>query len=99
MTAGDKLVAWRMKRGLTQRQAAELVGVEQPTWHGYENGKAPRAPTLQRIIQATDGAVTAEDYAETDEARAIRQARRAARTAPKKDESGTSLDAAAKRAG
>lgn len=85
------MVAWRKSRGLNQRDAAKLAGIKQPTWHGYENGKVPSARKLSRIIDVTEGAVTAADYYETAEESAIRAARRAQRTVRPEDSS-TSLD-------
>lgn len=91
MTRGQKLVAWRLAKGLTQRKAAEEAGTDQPTWHGMENGSIPRDGALMlRIQEMTDGAVTVADFTETDEERAMRAARREARTA-KAPESGTTL--------
>lgn len=99
MTRGQKLVAWRLAKGWTQRRAAEEAGTNQPTWHGLENGSIPRdGKLMERVEEMTDGAVTVSDFTESDEERALRMARREARTA-KPDESGTDVDAAAKAAG
>lgn len=91
MTRGQKLVAWRLAKGWTQRKAADEVGTDQPTWHGMENGSIPRDGALMlRLQELTEGAVTVADFTESDEERALRAARREARTA-KKDESGPTL--------
>lgn len=95
------MVAWRRRHGFSQRAAAEHIGISQPALHGYENGKPPSAPMLQRLIAKTDGAIAPEDYALTDEAFALRRAKRAARTvrSARDDESGAVLDPDAKAAG
>jgi transcriptional regulator with XRE-family HTH domain len=94
MHAGQKLLAWRKSKGLTQRKAAIAFGVTQPTWQGYEDGKPPATKLLQRLIEMTDGAVSLADYAESDEELAKRRAQREARTVrASKDESGTDVAA------
>lgn len=98
MNAGQKLLAWRKRAGLTQRQAAKLACVSQPTWLEYENGRAPETKRMARIIELTEGAVTLADYAESEEDIAKRKAQREARTV-RSAESGTDVDAAAKAAG
>lgn len=88
MTRGQKLVAWRLAKGWTQRKAAEEAGTNQPTWQGLEDDAIPRdGKLMKRIEELTDGAITVEDFTLSDEEKAIRAARRAARTA-KADESG-----------
>lgn len=44
-----RLKAYRLSRGLTQKQLAELVGVSQNAVYNWENGK--REPTLATIIK------------------------------------------------
>ena len=40
----------RIKKGLTQLQAARLCGMLEPQYRRYENGKSnPRASTVERI--------------------------------------------------
>lgn len=49
--------AWRESRGLSQSEAAELVGVSQPAWYNYEHSK--RVPPLDvalRICKLTAAA-------------------------------------------
>jgi DNA-binding XRE family transcriptional regulator len=61
-----KLVAWRRKRRLTQREAAALLGVTQPTWCAWETGSVvPRSVYVRRLIEITDGEIRLEDF-ETD---------------------------------
>ncbi|MBR3503420.1 MAG: helix-turn-helix transcriptional regulator [Clostridia bacterium] len=50
---GDRLLAVRKKRGLTQMQVAELAGVADRTYADIERGTANmRIDTLQRICKA-----------------------------------------------
>lgn len=90
MNAGQKLLAWRKRAGLTQFKAAKAAGISQPTWQGYEAGtKVPSVSTLQRLIDLTDGAVSLADYAESEESAAVKRAQRAARTVRATDSSAT----------
>jgi transcriptional regulator with XRE-family HTH domain len=58
-----KLVDYRKKRGLTQKQLGELLDLEQPTVARYEAGKRlPQRDELDRIYKLTDGEVTANDF-------------------------------------
>ena len=55
MSLKHKIVYWRQKRELTQRELAEKVGVSGPAIAAYETGKAkPRITTLFRLAQALD---------------------------------------------
>lgn len=96
MDVGTKLVEWRRKNGITQRAAAKLLGVEQPTWHGYENGKTPSARKLSRLIEITGGAVSAADFAESDEDLALAKTRRKTRTVITRKRKPAANDTAAK---
>jgi transcriptional regulator with XRE-family HTH domain len=85
--SGSKLLAWRLAKGLTQDQAAKLVGLGQASWHQYERGAMPRdVKVIERLIKLTRGtkhALSLEDFSETDEARARRREERLARTVAK----------------
>lgn len=99
MTRGQRLVAWRLAKGWTQRKAAEEAGTNQPTWQGLEDDAIPRdGKLMKRIEELTDGAISVEDFTLSDEEKAIRAARRQARTA-KSEESGTDVTAATTKAG
>jgi len=37
----EHLKTWRLKRNLTQTEAAEQAGVRQPSWAKWESGKVP----------------------------------------------------------
>lgn len=55
MSLKHKIVYWRQKRDLTQRELAEKVGVTGAAIAQYETGKAkPRINTLFRLAQALD---------------------------------------------
>lgn len=52
------LVAWRLRRGLTQEQAAELMGTSRPRYTSLERlGDGMKVADLARIIGATPGDV------------------------------------------
>jgi transcriptional regulator with XRE-family HTH domain len=44
---------WRESRGLSQAEAAELVGTNQARWSKYEHGSIPRPGRLKRIAKVT----------------------------------------------
>lgn len=45
----DRLAEIRKRKGLTQAQVAELVGVEQPTYQRWEKGK--REPSFGQLFE------------------------------------------------
>lgn len=58
-----KLIDWRRLQRFTQKQAAEHIGVTQPTIAKCEAGTMiPRPALMSKIMSATDGAVTANDF-------------------------------------
>lgn len=83
MTAAEKLVRWRKRqndgRGISQKEAAVRAGLAQAVWQGAEAGKSPRASNIDAFIRVTDGEVTLSDFAESDEVKAVRRARAAAK--------------------
>lgn len=74
VTIGERLKAWRTARGLSQRGAAEEVGIKQPAWCSYENDEAlPRADTIEKLVRLTMNDAepfTLEMFAEAERARA-----------------------------
>jgi transcriptional regulator with XRE-family HTH domain len=61
------LTEWRSKEGLTMTQAAELLGLTQPTISRIEAGKQwPDKDTMTAIIERTGGAVTPNDFIGAD---------------------------------
>lgn len=53
MDIGKNIKRIRIKKGLTQLQAAKLCGMLEPQYRRYENGKSnPRASTAERIAVA-----------------------------------------------
>lgn len=52
MGFGENLRSAREKRGLTQQQVADLMGVDKSTYCGYETGK--RQPDVQKIKQLSN---------------------------------------------
>lgn len=54
----NTLHEWRVVSGLSQRAAAELVGVSSVTWSDWERGrKQPRIRLALKIAEITDGVV------------------------------------------
>lgn len=50
-----KLNEMRLARGLTEKQLAELIGVDIRTYKSYEIGKTtPRIPILKKIVLALE---------------------------------------------
>ncbi|MCI4643408.1 MAG: helix-turn-helix domain-containing protein [Hyphomonadaceae bacterium] len=57
-----KLKDWRKTSGLTGRDAAQRIGVAQPTWSQYENGFRRPSPEIAARIEAlSSGQVTAAE--------------------------------------
>lgn len=55
MSFGEKIKQERLRRGLTQEQLAEKVGIKQPVIAQYERGsKHPTIPTARTIAEALD---------------------------------------------
>lgn len=58
-----RLVDWRKKKGLTQKQLGDGLELEQATVARYETGKRlPQRDELDRIYRFTGGEVTANDF-------------------------------------
>lgn len=58
-----KLRDWRKQRNLTMAEAVEILGLSQPSISRLERGEQwPDKTTIQRIIERTDGEVTANDF-------------------------------------
>ncbi|MEV4093852.1 helix-turn-helix domain-containing protein [Streptosporangium saharense] len=51
---GDRLRAWRERRGLSQTGLAALVGVTQGRISQLEAGRKPAPPLLLRLVTALD---------------------------------------------
>ena len=50
------------ERGLTDERFAQSVGVTRTTVLRWRNGLLPERDTMARIVEATDGAVTPNDF-------------------------------------
>ena len=58
-----KLKNWRRSEGLTQAQAAEVIGVVRRTWHQWEQGSIVPGPAhMIEIVRITGGAVQPNDF-------------------------------------
>ena len=57
----------RIRRGLTQKQLADLVGTKQPSIARLESGQvAPRLSFLKRVVEALGGTLTIQINAPTE---------------------------------
>jgi transcriptional regulator with XRE-family HTH domain len=55
---GQRLREWRESRGLSQAQAADMIGAKQGTWAPWESGKkCPSVRRANQLVTLTDGAV------------------------------------------
>ncbi len=77
MRVHEKLLAWRLAEGLSQREAAERADISQSAWCEYESGEgsAPKVDQAIRITNLTCGHVTVEDWATTPAEREERKRR------------------------
>lgn len=64
MTPMSDLRTWRKAKDLSRAELGELVGVTAVAIGRYENGRVPDANVLQKIIDVSGGAVTANDFFE-----------------------------------
>jgi transcriptional regulator with XRE-family HTH domain len=52
---GDELRAWRKKKKMVQREAAELLGIQLDTYRAYEinriTPRRTRTPSMQEVLQ------------------------------------------------
>lgn len=54
LTLGYRLLSWRKSKKLTQREAADAVGVDQSTWSDWENDNSgPRVAQAIEVIRVT----------------------------------------------
>jgi transcriptional regulator with XRE-family HTH domain len=64
MSVGKKVRKWRNDRGLSERAAAELAGVSQPTWRAVESDDTKRIglDVAYRFVKALGGAISLDDF-------------------------------------
>jgi len=56
MRTNDRLRAWRLAEGLSQREAAAAADMSQPAWQSYEAGTSePKIGAAMRIERLTRG--------------------------------------------
>lgn len=61
VTLGALLRSWRLEAGVSQAEAAALVGTTQSTWCRWERDESvPDAGDLNRIVEQANGALSAE---------------------------------------
>lgn len=59
------LLQWRNGRGLSQREAAKMIGAHQGRWAKWETGRERPGPAyLQAIARASGGALTLDALVE-----------------------------------
>jgi transcriptional regulator with XRE-family HTH domain len=59
-----KLKTWRRARRLSQEALGAQLGVSAVAIGRYEMGRVPEAAVLQKLIDLTGGAITANDFFE-----------------------------------
>lgn len=57
-----KLRDWLDKQRMTREGFAALIGTDHSTVTRYVHGRMPKREILNRIVSATDGEVTANDF-------------------------------------
>lgn len=64
MTVSERLIAWRVSTGLSQREVARRAGVAQPTWSDLEAGRARRVSvdTAMAVERITEGAIRVTEW-------------------------------------
>ncbi len=65
MRIEDKIRRARLRKGITQNKIAEKIGISQPTYAQWENGKRkPKLETLKKIADALEVPVSTlyDDY-------------------------------------
>lgn len=75
-----RLVAWRKRQGLSQREAAAKAGVSQAAWNSYEDEDSTSCPGVNAALsieEVTSGAIVVADWRQADSAKAIRKAKAA----------------------
>ena len=66
-TLGEQLEAYRMKRGLSIRAAADLIKVDERSWAGWESTGRVTQARHQRVIEAIIETETATPLHDTHE--------------------------------
>lgn len=65
MTVGEKIKTAREKKGLTQRQVAEQIGISQPVYCDWENGDGvpswARMKKIARVLEVSLDELARED--------------------------------------
>lgn len=63
MDAAAKLMSWRKRLELSQREAAKMAGISQAAWQALEAGTMKRLglDVAARIVEVTAGAVALAD--------------------------------------
>lgn len=56
-SAATQLKEWRLSKGLTQKDAADLMKVNQVTWHGWEHGNRQPSPASCTELERISGGV------------------------------------------
>lgn len=62
-----KLRHWLTSKNMTNAEFAALISVDESSVSRYVNGRLPRKVILARVVEHTDGQVTANDFFTPDE--------------------------------
>lgn len=59
----EKLKQYLKEKNITQREFSEIIGVNSMTlWHYLHGSRVPRLKIMKKIIELTNGYVTANDF-------------------------------------
>lgn len=71
-TAGQRLRAWRLAKGLSQRAAARSLKCSQPAWVDWETDKKlPGIANALALEELTEGAVTVGMFARRSKSKGL----------------------------
>ncbi len=82
MHVKHRLVAWRLKRRLSQRAAARLARMSSAAWQTYEDDTSDSCPGVNAALtieEITDGEVPVKAWRELDVSKARRRIRAASK--------------------
>jgi transcriptional regulator with XRE-family HTH domain len=86
MHVKHRLVEWRRKEGLSQREAARRARISQAAWQSYEDDTSTACPGVNAALaieEITGGAVRVAEWRELDVSKAVRKARAASKRVPR----------------
>lgn len=78
MHVKHRLVEWRKREGISQREAAKRARVSQAAWQSYEDDTSTACPGVNAalaIAEITKGEIPVTEWRELDLSKALRKAR------------------------